>query len=100
MENIFMLLVGIFISVIGIINIRGDISTVHWYNRRKVRQEDVPKYGKAVGAGSLIIGIAIIIAYVVSFWSETAITFIILPAFVVGLGFILYGQIKYNRGIF
>ena len=100
MENIFMLLVGIFISVIGIINIRGDISTVHWYNRRKVRQEDVPKYGKAVGAGSLIIGIAIIIAYVVSFWSETAITFIILPAFIVGLGFILYGQIKYNRGIF
>ena len=100
MENIFMLLVGIFISVIGIINIRGDISTVHWYNRRKVRQEDVPKYGKAVGTGSLIIGIAIIIAYVVSFWSETAITFIILPAFVVGLGFILYGQIKYNRGIF
>ena len=100
MENIFMLLVGIFISVIGIINIRGDISTVHWYNRRKVRQEDAPKYGKAVGAGSLIIGIAIIIAYVVSFWSETAITFIILPAFIVGLGFILYGQIKYNRGIF
>ena len=100
MENIFMLIVGIFISVIGIINIRGDISTVHWYNRRKVRQEDVPKYGKAVGTGSLIIGIAIIIAYVVSFWSETAITFIILPAFVVGLGFILYGQIKYNRGIF
>ena len=100
MENIFMLLIGIFISVIGIINIRGDISTVHWYNRRKVRQEDVPKYGKAVGTGSLIIGIAIIIAYVVSFWSETAITFIILPAFIVGLGFILYGQIKYNRGIF
>lgn len=100
MENIFMLLVGIFISVIGIINIRGDISTVHWYNRRKVRQEDVPKYGKAVGTGSLIIGIAIIIAYVVSFWSETVITFIILPAFIVGLGFILYGQIKYNRGIF
>ena len=100
MENIFMLIVGIFISVIGIINIRVDISPVHWYNRRKVRQEDVPKYGKAVGTGSLIIGIAIIIAYVVSFWSETAITFIILPAFVVGLGFILYGQIKYNRGIF
>lgn len=100
MENIFMLIVGIFISVIGIINIRGDISTVHWYNRRKVRQEDVPKYGRAVGTGSLIIGIAVIIAYVVSFWSETAITFIILPAFVVGLGFILYGQIKYNRGIF
>ena len=100
MENIFMLIVGIFISVIGIINIRGDISTVHWYNRRKVRQEDVPKYGKAVGTGSLIIGIAIIVAYVVSFWSETVITFIILPAFIVGLGFILYGQIKYNRGIF
>lgn len=27
-------------------------------------------------------------------------TFIILPAVIVGLGFMLYGQFKYNKGFF
>lgn len=34
------------------------------------------------------------------FWSEEAMAFVILPAVVVGVGLILYGQFKYNRGIF
>ena len=57
-------------------NIKGNISTIHSYNRRKVKEEDIPKYGKA------------------------AIDYIIFPAITIGLAFILYGQIKYNHGIF
>ena len=34
MENIIMLILGVFISVVGIINIKGNISTIHSYNRR------------------------------------------------------------------
>ena len=45
-------------------------------------------------------GIGLLIAFVVSFLSEEAITYIVLPLFVVGLAFILYGQFKYNKGIF
>ena len=86
MENIIMLILGVFISVVGIVNIKGNISTIHSYNRRKVKEEDIPKYGKTVGTGTLIIGIII--------------DYIILPAVIVGLGFILYGQFKYNKGIF
>lgn len=52
-----MLLLGLFISLLGVINIRGNISTIHKYNRRKVKEEDVKKYGKAVGTGTLVIGI-------------------------------------------
>lgn len=37
---------GVFISVMGIVNIKGNISTIHSYNRRKVKEEDIPKYGK------------------------------------------------------
>ena len=81
-------------------NIKGNISTIHSYNRRKVKEEDIPKYGKAVGTGTLIMGIGLLIAFVVSFLSEEAITYIILPLFVVGLAFILYGQFKYNKGLF
>ena len=87
MEDIIMLILGVFISVVGIVNIKGNISTIHSYNRRKVKEEDIPKYGKTVGTGTLIIGISLVLGF-------------ILPAVIVGLGFILYGQFKYNKGIF
>ena len=80
MENIIMLILGVFISVVGIVNIKGNISTIHSYNRRKVKEEDIPKYGKTVGTGTLIIGISLVLGFIVSFWSEIIIDYIILPA--------------------
>lgn len=100
MDNIALLILGIFISVIGIVNMTGNISTIHSYNRRKVKEEDVLKYGRAVGTGTLIIGVSLIAAFVTVFWSEKAMYFIVIPALVIGLGFILYAQFKYNKGIF
>ncbi|MBR2036438.1 MAG: hypothetical protein IKK03_09175 [Lachnospiraceae bacterium] len=100
MENLMLLILGLFISAIGFVNIKGNISTIHSYNRRKVKEEDVPKYGKAVGTGTLIMGISLVLAFVASFWSELLIAIIVMPAFIVGIGFILYGQFKYNKGIF
>lgn len=100
MDKIMMLVLGLFISVLGIVNISGNISTIHSYNRRKVKEEDVPKYGKAVGTGTLIIGISFVLGFIAAFWSEVIMGIIILPAIIVGLAFILYGQIKYNHGIF
>ena len=100
MENIIMLILGVFISVVGIVNIKGNISTIHSYNRRKVKEEDIPKYGKAVGTGTIIMGISLVLGFVASLWSEELIAYIILIGVVVGLGFILYGQFKYNGGFF
>ena len=77
----------------------GNISTIHACNRRKVK-EDIPKYGKAVGTGTLIMGISLISGYIASLWNEKLMTMIILPAAAVGLGWMLYGQLKYNKGIF
>ena len=100
MENMILLVAGIAFSVLGIVNIKGNISTIHSYNRHKVREEDVPKYGKAVGTGTLIMGISFVLGFIASFWDEEIMAFIILVAVIVGLGFILYGQFKYNKGIF
>lgn len=100
MDNVLLLIFGLFLSVLGVVNIKGNISTIHSYNRRKVKEEDVPKYGKAVGTGTVIIGASLILAYLVTFWNEAAIDYIVLPAMAIGLAFILYGQIKYNHGIF
>lgn len=100
MDNVLLLILGVFLSVLGVVNIKGNISTIHSYNRRKVKEEDIPKYGKAVGTGTVVIGVSLILAYLVTFWNEAAIDYIVIPAMVIGLAFILYGQIKYNHGIF
>lgn len=63
MDNIALLILGVFISFLGIVNIMGNISTIHSYNRRRVKEEDVPKYGRAVGTGTLIIGASLIAAW-------------------------------------
>ena len=98
MENYLLLIVGILLSVLGAVNIKGNIRTIHVYNRRNIREEDIPKYGRAVG--TLIIGVSLAAAFFVSLRNEAAVSFIVLPGFAVGLAFILYGQIKYNHGIF
>ncbi len=100
MDNLMLLILGVFISAIGITNIKGNISTVHSYNRRKVKEDDVPKYGKVVGTGTLIIGISCIVAFLLSFWSELLMDVVLLISVIVGLVFILYGQFKYNKGLF
>ena len=100
MGDYTLLVLGLLISAIGIVNLKGNVSTVHSYNRRKVKEEDLPKYGRAVGTGTLIMGVALIVSFITTFWSESIMAFIIIPAFVVGLAFILYAQFKYNKGIF
>ena len=100
MDHLPLLILGIFISTLGIVNIKGNISTIHSYNRTKVTDEDVPKYGRAVGTGTLVIGVSLVLSYLITFWNEAAIDYIVLPATIIGLAFILYGQIKYNHGIF
>ena len=41
-----------------------------------------------------------VLGFIVSFWSEEIMGYIILTAIIIGLGLILYGQFKYNKGIF
>ena len=100
MDNLMLLILGLVISVIGIMNISGNISTIHSYNRKKVKEEDIPKYGKTVGTGTLIIGVSLVIAFITTFWSEVIKDYIFIPAIIIGMAFILYGQIKYNKGLF
>ena len=73
MENYLLLIVGILSSVIGAVNIKGNIRTIHAYNRRNVREEDIPKYGRAVGTGTLIIGVSLAAAFFVSLRNEAAV---------------------------
>ena len=101
MDYIPLLALGILFIVLGYFNFKGNISSIHWYNRRKVLPEDVPSYGKVMGIGTIIIGASLMLTAVLQMLFEAeALYSITVAGTVVGLGFMLYGQIKYNHGIF
>ncbi len=100
-EFIVQIIVGLIVIILGSFNMKGNISLLHSYHRKRVREEDKIPYGKKVGLGSIIIGITIIIAGLFTFFNYANISNIIL---IIGLaiGFVLifYAMFKYNKGIF
>ena len=52
---------GILVSILGIINMTGNISSLHWYHRQRVTEENRKPFGKLVGLGTLIIGLSMIV---------------------------------------
>jgi len=101
MKYIPLLLLGAAIIMMSIINLKGTISTIHWYNRRKVSEADAPKYGKAMGLGTFIIGASLVITAVLQMiFDLESIFYISLFGIIVGIVIMLYAQFKYNKGIF
>lgn len=101
MKYISLLIMGILAVALSIPNLMGSVVTIHWYNRRKVSEADAPAYAKAVGFGTLIMGVSIILTAVLQmiFDSEN-IFYLIIAGITVGLAVIVHAQFKYNRGIF
>lgn len=100
-EFIVMIILGIILIITGIINISGNISTIHWYNRKNVTDDNQKSYGKLIGFGTSSIGISLVVTgilqllYYKEFWF-----YIILIGIILGVFLILYSQFKYNKGIF
>ena len=106
--NIVTLLVGIVCIVLGISNIRGNISSLHSYHRYRVSEEDRIPFGKQVGLGTIIVGIGIIVFSILSsitLYTENNIFILVGTAFLIvgiilGLVISFRAMIKYNKGIF
>lgn len=102
------IVLGIFISILGTFNMRGNISTIHWYHRQRVTEQNKIPFGKTVGLGTIIIGVSITIFGILSLASEllkmdifTIIgSVIVVVGIVAGFVLSLYAMIKYNKGIF
>lgn len=100
--------VGLLCVVLGILNMRGNISSLHFYHRHRVSEADRIPFGKKVGLGTVIIGIGIMVCSALSavtFYTENDIfafvgTVVLLAALVVGVALSFYAMIKYNKGIF
>ena len=106
--NIVVFLVGVVFIVLGISNMRGNISTLHSYHRHRVSEEDRIPFGKQVGLGTMVIGVGIIIFSVLStvtLYTENNIfiligTAVLIVGIVAGLIISFKAMIKYNKGIF
>ena len=94
LNSLELLGIGTIISVLGIFNLRGNIGSIHWYNRRKVSKEDQLPYCRCVGLGTLLIGVAMIVAGVFqALFSVEAGAVVILIGIIIGLVLILYGRL-------
>lgn len=99
---------GIFISILGFSNMKGNISSVHWYHRTRVTEENRLPFGRMIGLGTIIIGASIVIFACLTFAAQqtqielfTIIgSVIVIIGIVIGLALSLYAMLKYNKGIF
>lgn len=100
-EFIMQIIIGLVLIIIGILNMKGNISLLHSYHRKRVKKEDVIPFGKKVGTGTIIIGITIILAGIFTILNYTNISNIILIiGLATGLIIIFYAMFKYNKGLF
>ena len=101
-------LVGIIVIVFGVRNLKGDITTLHRYHRKRVSEEDRIPFGRKVGSGTIIIGCSVIAKACSQFtaeklsmpWLETLGTVILIAGLAIGFALIIYALIKYNKGLF
>ena len=99
---------GILVSILGIINMTGNISSLHWYHRQRVTEENRKPFGKLVGLGTLIIGLSMIVFGILFLiFEQTQLqAFVVIGvielivSIIVGMFVIFYAMKKYNGGIF
>ena len=99
---------GILVSILGIINMTGNISSLHWYHRQRVTEENRKPFGKLVGLGTLIIGLSMIVFGILFLiFEQTQLqAFVIIGvielivSIIVGMFVSFYAMKKYNGGIF
>lgn len=102
------ILVGIISIIIGILNTKGNIASLHWYHRRRVTEENKVPFGKLVGSGTIIVGVSIIMFGLLSLATrllkielfEIIGSVLVIIGLVVGLALSFYAMFKYNKGIF
>jgi hypothetical protein len=100
-EFIFTAALGVFLCVIGAINMTGNLRALHKYHYHRVRPEDKIPFGRLVGIGNIIIGASFMIfSLLMALKYEIIATIVMILGLLIGLAFAFYSMIKYNKGIF
>ena len=99
---------GLILAVIGILNLKGNVSMLHSYHRHRVTEEDMKPLGKRVGIGMLICGGASFLYGLFSLFYDLTkhLVFVgigvavLLVGLAIGIALMLKAIIKYNKGLF
>ena len=108
MELVIFAVMSIIFIVIGIMNVKGNITTLHSYHRNRVAEEDKKPMGKLIGIGMFIIGGTMLPAGVLFMLDgllsapalSVAASIVMVSGLVIGLGLNFYAISKYNKGLF
>ncbi len=107
-QYIVMAIVGAILCVFGIMNFKGNLSTIKWHQRKNVTEENKAVYGKLMGGGTLACGGGVLLGALFFFLADASqyqslywvgIAFCIIGA-VIGVGLSVYATLKYNKGFF
>lgn len=58
-DSASMVVIGAMLVILGVFNMKGNIATIHWYNRRKVTKENQKPYCRLMGLGTLLVGVCL-----------------------------------------
>ena len=98
--SIIMFLVAVLFTVLGIAIYKGKTDLIHDYHQTKVI--DKSAYGKAFGKAMLVIAIIMLLSGIIGLFENLTIlaVAILIIGLVIGIGFIVVVQKKYNKGVF
>ncbi len=98
--SIIMFLVAALFTVLGIAIYKGKTDLIHDYHQTKVT--DKAAYGKAFGKAMLVIAIIMLLSGIIGLFENLTIlaVAILIIGLVIGIGFIVVVQKKYNKGVF
>ena len=98
--SIIMFLVSALFTVLGIAIYKGKTDLIHDYRQTKVT--DKSAYGKAFGKAMLVIAIIMLLSGIIGLFENLTIlaVAILIIGLVIGIGFIVVVQKKYNKGVF
>lgn len=102
------IILGVILIILGAGNMRGNLSSIHRYHRRRISERDKKPFGRLVGLGTLIIGAAVALFGGLTFAAEkteceafaVAGRIEIIVSICIGVGISLYAMLKYNKGVF
>lgn len=105
---IIAIIIGLIIIAIGLKNIKGNIDSIHSYHRHRVSEEDKAIFGKYMGIGTIICGIAVMIFGIFSILSIVLSlsqlmvcgSYLTMILVTIGVVILTFTTIKYNKGLF
>lgn len=102
------IVLGALIVVLGFLNMKGNIASVHWYHRTRVTEENRLQFGRLIGLGTILVGASIVAfgCFALIFEMTHREVFIAIGSAIAiigiaaGLAVSVYAMFKYNKGIF